>query len=93
MSNPCKNNAACVSNDDGSVTCRCRQEKECPKDGQALCGSDGQSYLNKCFLDVAACKNNKNVDLKHEGPCGKLWSLLCLFCFVLFCLKERAFPN
>lgn len=71
LARDCKNNAACTGNADGSVTCKCRTEDECPKDGDGVCGSDGQTYLNKCLLDVAACANNKEVDVRHTGPCGE----------------------
>lgn len=36
-----------------------------------MCGSDGQTYINKCLLDVTACENNETVRVEHEGPCGK----------------------
>ena len=36
-----------------------------------MCGSDGQTYINKCLLDVTACANNETVRVVHEGPCGK----------------------
>ena len=72
LAKDCKNNAACIGNADGSVTCKCRREDECLKDGDGVCGSDGQSYINKCLLDVAACANNKEVDVRHTGACGEL---------------------
>ena len=37
-----------------------------------MCGSDGQTYINKCLLDVAACANNKEIQQRHVGPCGKM---------------------
>lgn len=36
-----------------------------------MCGSDGQTYINKCLLDVTACANKETVRVVHEGPCGK----------------------
>ena len=67
----CKNNAVCTGNFDGSVSCKCRTEDECPSDGDGVCGSDGQAYANKCLLDAAACADNKTVEQLHLGPCGK----------------------
>lgn len=72
LAKDCKNNAACIGNADGSVTCKCRTEDECPKDGDGVCGSDGQTYINKCLLDVSACANNKEVDVRHTGACSEL---------------------
>ena len=71
LAKDCKNNAACIGNFDGSVTCKCRTDDECPKDGDGVCGSDGQTYINKCLLDVAACANNKEIQQLHVGPCGE----------------------
>lgn len=32
------------------------------------CGTDGQSYINQCHLDLNTCRN-PNVTLAYEGPC------------------------
>ena len=53
------------------MTCKCRTQDECPKDGDGVCGSDGQTYINKCQLDATACANNKQIQQLHVGPCGK----------------------
>ena len=71
LAKDCKNNTACIGNFDGSVTCKCRTQDECPKDGDGVCGSDGQTYINKCQLDATACANNKQIQQLHVGPCGK----------------------
>lgn len=71
LAKDCKNNTACVGNFDGSVTCKCRTQDECPKDGDGVCGSDGQTYINKCQLDATACANNKEIQQLHVGPCGE----------------------
>lgn len=71
LAKDCENNSACIGNADGTVSCRCRTEAECPKDGDGVCGSDGQTYINKCLLDVTACANKETVRVVHEGPCGK----------------------
>lgn len=68
----CKNNVVCIGNVDGLVMCKCRREDECFKDGDGVCGLDGQLYINKCFLDVVVCVNNKEVDVCYIGVCGEL---------------------
>lgn len=72
LAKDCKNNAACIGNADGSVTCRCRTTDECPKETDGVCGSDGQTYINRCHLDVAACANKKTIEVRHKGPCGEM---------------------
>ena len=37
-----------------------------------MCGSDGQTYINRCHLDVAACANKKTIEVRHKGPCGEM---------------------
>jgi len=34
-----------------------------------LCGSDGETYANKCFLDKKNCDDNTNVKQLHKGEC------------------------
>ena len=34
-----------------------------------LCGTDGKTYFNKCFLEKESCRFN-NVRVKHKGSCG-----------------------
>jgi len=34
-----------------------------------LCGSDGETYANKCFLDNKNCKENTDVIQLHKGEC------------------------
>ena len=39
-----------------------------------VCGTDGVTYQNECFLDFATCKNS-DITKKSDGPCppGKDW--------------------
>ncbi|KAJ3218409.1 hypothetical protein HDU67_005732 [Dinochytrium kinnereticum] len=43
---------------------RCRMEEE------NVCGSDGVTYLNQCFLTIAQC-HDKKVQFQHEGECER----------------------
>ncbi|TNN22271.1 Agrin [Liparis tanakae] len=37
-----------------------------------VCGSDGDDYRSECELHQHACKNQKNLRVQYQGPCGKL---------------------
>jgi hypothetical protein len=36
-----------------------------------VCGSDGKTYFTQCGLNTAACEQDKNITLLHDGPCKK----------------------
>ena len=37
-----------------------------------MCGSDGVTYSNSCFLELADCQNpHVKITLAHEGECKK----------------------
>ncbi|CAH2044136.1 unnamed protein product, partial [Iphiclides podalirius] len=40
----------------------------CPLAGRPVCGSNGQTYTNMCFLMCAGLRN-PNVTLASRGPC------------------------
>uniref|UniRef100_A0A8C4WZI8 Tomoregulin-1 n=1 Tax=Eptatretus burgeri TaxID=7764 RepID=A0A8C4WZI8_EPTBU len=54
------------------VTCIC--QFQCPYDYSLVCGSNGETFQNECFLRQAACKLQQNIRLATDGPCyaGKL---------------------
>ena len=36
-----------------------------------VCGSDGKTYSNLCYLEMAMCQNDPSLTLEHHGECEK----------------------
>ncbi|XP_049641202.1 serine protease inhibitor Kazal-type 6-like [Suncus etruscus] len=41
----------------------------CTRESNPLCGSDGQTYGNKCAFCKAVTKSGGKINLKHHGKC------------------------
>uniref|UniRef100_A0A8C6RG86 Serine peptidase inhibitor, Kazal type 6 n=1 Tax=Nannospalax galili TaxID=1026970 RepID=A0A8C6RG86_NANGA len=41
----------------------------CTRESDPLCGSDGQTYGNKCAFCKAMAKSAGKINLKHRGKC------------------------
>nr|XP_012996402.1 serine protease inhibitor Kazal-type 6 isoform X2 [Cavia porcellus] len=41
----------------------------CTRESNPHCGSDGQTYGNKCAFCKAVAKSNGKISLKHHGKC------------------------
>uniref|UniRef100_A0A8C5NW60 Serine peptidase inhibitor, Kazal type 6 n=1 Tax=Jaculus jaculus TaxID=51337 RepID=A0A8C5NW60_JACJA len=41
----------------------------CTRESNPLCGSDGQTYGNKCSFCKAMVKSDGKINLKHHGKC------------------------
>lgn len=64
--NTCKYDGECLRIGD-TVTCIC--DFKCSNDYVPVCGSNGESYENECFLRREACKLQKEVQVVSEGSC------------------------
>ncbi|RLN51158.1 hypothetical protein BBJ29_005878 [Phytophthora kernoviae] len=41
----------------------------CPGVENPVCGSDGVTYSNKCYLNLEACKSNSGITKVYDGEC------------------------
>ncbi|ESN91329.1 hypothetical protein HELRODRAFT_70359, partial [Helobdella robusta] len=75
---PCENvkchyGSSCVA---GSCRCQfaCSDDED---DGKKVCGSDGRSYKNECYLKKQACEMQQNIHIKFQGPCDPCENVKC----------------
>uniref|UniRef100_A0A8C9VEY1 Agrin n=1 Tax=Scleropages formosus TaxID=113540 RepID=A0A8C9VEY1_SCLFO len=62
----CDWGGVCVVKDGGPV-CECLDT--CPSQRDPVCGSDGQTYGSQCQMKAMACTLQKEIHIKHKGPC------------------------
>ncbi|OWA51553.1 hypothetical protein BV898_16031 [Hypsibius exemplaris] len=43
----------------------------CPRNLDPICGSDGRTYSNPCLLECQLHHRNRNLKVRHMGPCEK----------------------
>uniref|UniRef100_A0A8C2VGQ8 Tomoregulin-1 n=2 Tax=Chinchilla lanigera TaxID=34839 RepID=A0A8C2VGQ8_CHILA len=62
----CKYGGVCKEDGDG-LKCAC--QLQCHTNYIPVCGSNGDTYQNECFLRRAACKHQKEITVVARGPC------------------------
>ena len=45
-------------------------ERTCIKIYAPICGSDGKTYGNRCWFDLAKRCDDPSLTIKHKGECG-----------------------
>ena len=59
----------CIVNSEGKPDCQC--EDTCSLRINPVCGSDGESYENECYLQLEVCRRRSAINVLHAGECGK----------------------
>ncbi|BFZ10125.1 hypothetical protein BsWGS_13163 [Bradybaena similaris] len=52
----------------GTTRDPCEQRLACPAQYRPVCGIDGNTYDNTCFLEARTCYTG--VTVAHDGPCA-----------------------
>ncbi|NXB18675.1 AGRIN protein, partial [Rhagologus leucostigma] len=68
LSVECAFGAACVVKNQEAV-CECQQQ--CQGRYDPVCGTDQRTYGNPCELDAMACVLQRDIRVKHKGPCDR----------------------
>uniref|UniRef100_A0A9J8CLT3 Agrin n=1 Tax=Cyprinus carpio carpio TaxID=630221 RepID=A0A9J8CLT3_CYPCA len=70
----CEFGAVCVVKNSEPV-CECSDA--CPQNQDPVCGSDGHTYSSSCQMKAMGCALQKQIQMKHKGPCETCGSTVC----------------
>eukprot|EP00106_Octopus_bimaculoides_P012705 XP_014780147.1 PREDICTED: agrin-like [Octopus bimaculoides] len=63
----CSDQTVCLLDDKRKPVCRCNLM--CSLDIATVCGTDGITYSNDCYLRTEACKSQRDIKVYHHGSC------------------------
>ncbi|XP_077390785.1 C3 and PZP-like alpha-2-macroglobulin domain-containing protein 8 [Festucalex cinctus] len=66
QANQCNNVFGCLEEEQFE---RCTCYRDCGYDGEPVCGSDGQTYQNRCQMEVFACRNGTRIKQAPASQC------------------------
>jgi len=46
-------------------------KRKCPEIYKPVCGTDGITYDNQCYLNIAICKSKGKIKKEKDGGCGR----------------------
>ena len=80
--------------ENGEANCVC--PNDCGPEMDQVCGTDRTTYGSECQLKLWACRQQKYIDVLHEGPCelgleqfGYVLDLYFMVNFKKFNLKKH----
>ena len=59
----------CQLDSDRSPVCRCGAQ-HCSMQYDPVCGTDGQTYTNECYMESAACATRTDIAVFRRGQCA-----------------------
>lgn len=72
----CRFYSKCVERPNGQAVCICNES--CNLSLDPVCGSDGRTYINECFLRAYACKRRQGIVVLQRGACSEFLFVLCV---------------
>lgn len=68
----CPRMQICVHNIQGLPLCRCPSVYHCRQfKRKPVCGRDGNTYKNRCYLQMTECSQGKKIRVAYVGKCRK----------------------
>ena len=58
---------------------QCKCPTDCPSDYEPVCGTDGRTYNNECWMMQQTCNDDKIVEIQSKGKASNFNSYFFLF--------------